>query len=119
MQNIYIISEVASRPFLKTKKFSKFHIELFEQILQGKTNRDINKIYGYSQRSHAVVDHSRRVMYKLLAMEGLSRKDYLEEVIFPRRFCFWWNKLLTQHHHALVNNAIDPQYYQPTQQAWS
>lgn len=110
MQNTYTLAET-SRPFLKTKKFSKLHIEIFEHILQGKTNRDINKIYGYSQRSHAVVDHSRKVMYKLLAMENLLKRDHTEKIVFPRRYCFWWNKMLTQHYAELTGIAIDPQYY--------
>lgn len=110
MPNVIAITET-SRPFLRTKKFSKLHMEIFEHIMQGKTNREINKIYGYSQRSHAVVDHSRKVMYKLLAMEGLSRKEHGEQVVFPRRYCFWWNKLYNQHRPELMSIAIDPQYY--------
>ncbi len=110
MINAYVLTET-SRPFLKTKKFSKLHIEIFEHILQGKTNRDINKIYGYSQRSHAVVDHSRKVMYKLLAMDGLLKREHAEKITFPRRYCFWWNKILNQHYKDLLAVAIDPQYY--------
>ncbi|GAB3927843.1 hypothetical protein [Mucilaginibacter myungsuensis] len=103
----------AARPLLKTKKFSNLHIELFEQILMGKTNRDINKAYGYTQRSHAVVDHSRKVMYKLLALEGLCRRDNMDRVTYPRQYCFWWKKVLDTHNEALNRMAIKPEYYEP------
>lgn len=112
MREILTYNE-AARPLLKTKKFSSLHIELFEQILLGKTNRDINKAYGYTQRSHAVVDHTRKVMYKLLAMEGLCRKDYVDRVVYPREYVFWWKKVLDMHHQALMKIAIKPEYYNP------
>ena len=67
-----------SRPLLKTKGFSTLHLQIFEYILIGKTNREINRILGYTERSHAVVDHSRKVMHKLLAMEDLHKADFKE-----------------------------------------
>lgn len=111
MNDVYELKEVTHRPLLKTKRFSSLHIELFEQILLGKTNRDINEIYGYSKRSHSVVDHSRKVMYKLLAMENLSRRDYADRVIYPREYCFWWKKFLEKHRDELLKIAIKPEYY--------
>jgi hypothetical protein len=103
--------EGAYRPLLKTKRFSSLHIELFEQILLGKTNRDINETYGYTKRSHAVVDHTRKVMHKLLAMECLCRRDHKDRVIYPRNYCFWWKKVLETHRNELERVAIKPEYY--------
>ena len=100
------------RPKLKTKGFSTYHIAIFELILLKKTNREINQMMGYSKCSHAVVDHSRKVMYKMLALENLSKKDYSKQVIYPRNYCFWWRKLLLKHQNALMRVAIEPQYYQ-------
>jgi len=99
------------RPKLKTKGFSTYHIAIFELILLKKTNREINQMMGYSKRSHAVVDHSRKVMYKLLAHENLSKKDHTNQVSYPRIYCFWWRKLLLKHQNALLRIAIEPQYY--------
>lgn len=107
----YHLNEIAHRPLLKTKKFSSLHVELFEQVLMGKTNRDINHLYGYTQRSHAVVDHTRKVMYKLLAMENLSKREYADRVVYPRDYCFWWKKILETHREALLKMAIKPEYY--------
>jgi hypothetical protein len=101
-----------SRPLLKTKGFSTLHLQVFEYILIGKTNREINRMLGYSERSHAVVDHSRKVMNKLLAMEYLHKADYTERVIYPRKFQFWWKKLLDQHKTELQSIAIAPKFYE-------
>lgn len=111
MQNGPAQNEGQYRPLLKTKRFSSLHIELFEQVLLGKTNRDINEAYGYTRRSHAVVDHTRKVMYKLLAMESLCRKDNMERIVYPREYCFWWKKLLDSHRDNLNRMAIKPEYY--------
>lgn len=101
----------ASRPLLKTKGFSTLHLQIFEYILIGKTNREINRMLGYTTRSHAVVDHSRKVMYKLLAMEDLHKADFTERVIYPRKFQFWWKKLLNKHKAELQLMAIAPKFY--------
>lgn len=101
----------STRPNLKTKGFSVLHIEIFMMILVGKTNRDINKIMNYTQRSHMAVDHSRKVMYKLLALEKLPRREYTERVVRPRNYAFWWKKLLEQHWEALYVAAIEPHFY--------
>jgi hypothetical protein len=103
---------VLCRPLLKTRGFSTLHLQIFEYILVGKTNREINRIIGYSERSHAAVDHSRKVMFKLLAMDGLCKKDYKERITYPRKYRFWWNKLLTRYKHELLSRAIDPCFYQ-------
>ena len=100
-----------SRPLLKTKGFSTLHLQIFEYILIGKTNREINRMLGYTERSHAVVDHSRKVMNKLLAMEDLHRADFTERVIYPRKFQFWWKKLLNKHKAELQLMAIAPKFY--------
>ena len=100
-----------SRPLLKTKGFSTLHLQIFEYILIGKTNREINRILGYTERSHAVVDHSRKVMNKLLAMEDLHRADFTERVIYPRKFQFWWKKILNKHKTELQLMAIAPKFY--------
>lgn len=99
------------RPLLKTRGFSTFHIYLFELILLGKTNREINKMIGYSQKSHIVVDHSKKVMHKLLCYENLSREEYSEKITYPRRHLFWWTRLLNKHKETLLNTAIEPKYY--------
>ena len=101
-----------SRPLLKTKGFSTLHLEIFEYILVGKTNREINRMLGYSERSHAVVDHSRKVMYKLLAMEDLHKANFRDRVTYPRKFQFWWMKLLVKHKDDLVLRAIVPKFYE-------
>jgi hypothetical protein len=90
-----------TRPTLKTKGFSTHHIDIFSYILLGKT-----------KRSHAVVDHSRKVMYKLLALEELCRKDYQGRVTYPRQYQFWWKKLLDKHMSALLSVAIAPGFYE-------
>ena len=102
---------VITRPNLKTKGFSTLHIDIFTYILSGKTNREINIMLGYTARSHAVVDHSRKVMYKLLALENLCKKDYTCRVIHPRDYQFWWKKLFDKHQAALLSMAIQPEFY--------
>ncbi|MBB6131625.1 helix-turn-helix domain-containing protein [Mucilaginibacter lappiensis] len=101
-----------SRPLLKTKGFSTLHLQIFEYILIGKTNREINRILGYTERSHAVVDHSRKVMYKLLAMEDLHKAYFKDRVVYPRKFQFWWKKLLDKHKTELLTMAIAPKFYE-------
>ena len=100
-----------SRPLLRTKGFSTLHIYIFELILLDKTNREINKLLGYSQRSHMVVDHSKLVMNKLLAYENLCRKEHNDQVVYPRKYMFWWKKLLIKHYDKMQVKAIKPQYY--------
>lgn len=100
-----------TRPILKTKGFSTLHIDIFNFILMGKTNREINSLLGYSERSHAVVDHSRKVMYKLLAYEELCRKDHASRVVYPRDYQFWWKKLFDKHRDKLMQIAIEPAFY--------
>ncbi|RFZ90309.1 hypothetical protein D0C36_21155 [Mucilaginibacter conchicola] len=102
---------VSTRPTLKTKGFSTHHIDIFNLILLGKTNREINQVLGYTKRSHAVVDHSRKVMYKLLALEELCRRDNLDRVVYPRNYQFWWKKLLDKHMEMLLSVAIAPGFY--------
>jgi hypothetical protein len=101
-----------TRPTLKTKGFSTHHIDIFNWILRGKTNREINMMLGYTKRSHAVVDHSRKVMYKLLALEELCKKDYKDRVIYPRNYQFWWKKLFDKHMQTLLSVAIAPGFYE-------
>jgi hypothetical protein len=100
-----------SRPLLRTRGLSTHHLDIFEYILMGKSNREINRMLGYSKRSHAVVDHSRKVMFKLLSMEDLSRKVYKSQVIFPRNYCLWWKNLLNKHRNKLERMMIQPLYY--------
>ncbi|WP_454803203.1 hypothetical protein [Mucilaginibacter phyllosphaerae] len=100
-----------TRPTLKTKGFSTHHIGIFDWILRGKTNREINMMLGYTKRSHAVVDHSRKVMNKLLAFEGECRKDHQDRIIYPRNYQFWWKKLLDKHMPALLAVAKEPYFY--------
>jgi hypothetical protein len=60
-----------TKPNLRTKKISTLHIEIFERILRStKTNQQLNLEFGYTLKSHCVVDHSRKVMYKLLKLEA-------------------------------------------------
>jgi hypothetical protein len=101
----------SKRPWLKTKGFSTFHIEIFNQILLDKTNRSISMDYGYSIQSHAVVDHSRKVMFKLLALEGLSRAQYVDYVKHPRNYLFWWKYMLDKYKDKLYTVAIKPEFY--------
>ncbi|TWR25230.1 hypothetical protein FPZ43_17320 [Mucilaginibacter pallidiroseus] len=101
----------ATRPNLKTKGFSTLHIDIFRYILVGKTNREINAMLGYTERSHAVVDHSRKVMYKLLAIENLCKRDYTDRVVYPREYQFWWKKLFDKHLEYLMGIAIEPEFY--------
>lgn len=105
------------RPLLRTKKFSTQHIEIFELILAGKTNKSINAQFGYSERSHSVADHARKVMYKLLVQESLSKRDHIEQVAYPRKYCFWWKKVLEKHRPTLMNQAIKPEYYNDDQKS--
>jgi hypothetical protein len=105
----------STRPSLKTKGFSTHHIDIFKFILRGNTNREINGMLGYTKRSHVVVDHSRKVMYKLLAFEELCKKDYEERVVYPRKYQFWWKKLFDNHIDTLLKVAIAPGFYQGDQ----
>ncbi|RYE27365.1 MAG: hypothetical protein EOP45_01490 [Sphingobacteriaceae bacterium] len=103
----------STKPLLKTKGFSTLHVEIFEQILLSyQTNRALNQKYGYSLGSHQVVDHSRKVMHKLLALESLKKLDHLDQVIYPRKHRFWWKRLLDKHKQILTTTAVTPQYYE-------
>jgi hypothetical protein len=104
--------EKSSRPLMNTRGFSTLHIEIFEQILaSGKTNRDLSEQFGYTRKSHCVVDHSRRVMYKLLALESLTKSEYKDRIVYPRTYKFWWMKILVKHRKALFDQAIVSNYY--------
>ncbi|WP_183558368.1 hypothetical protein [Mucilaginibacter sp. SP1R1] len=104
-----------NRPNLKTKQFSTLHIEIFEQLLiSGKTNRSLNQQFGYTKKSHSVVDHSRKVMYKLLTMENLKKEANNERVVFPRKYKFWWKWLLDKHKPTLLEKAVTARYYEPS-----
>ncbi|SHN29387.1 hypothetical protein SAMN05216524_108282 [Mucilaginibacter sp. OK098] len=101
-----------TRPVLKTRKFSTIQVEIFEHVLlSGKTNQVLNVQFGYTRRSHAVVDHSKKVMYKLLAFENLSRSEYQERITYPRQYSFWWNSLLKKHKQRMLEMAIETAYY--------
>jgi hypothetical protein len=101
----------SNKPLLKTKVFSTYHVEIFEQILLGKTNREINRTFGYSVKSHAVVDHSRKVMYKLLAYESLPKSAYLYRVNNPRKFLGWWKNVHDKNKSRLFASAKKPEFY--------
>ncbi|WP_419801431.1 hypothetical protein [Mucilaginibacter sp.] len=102
----------STRPHLKTRKFSTLHIEIFEQVIDsGKTNRVLNERYGYTLRSHKIVDHSRTVMLKLLALEGLCKREYMDKIIYPRTHDFWWKNLFYKHRKLLMINVVTPQFY--------
>lgn len=106
------IFKKGTRPYLKTKQFSTLHIDIFEQILStGKTNCDLNQQFGYTRKSHCVVDHSRKVMYKILVLENLRKEDNMDKVIYPRVYKFWWTRLLNKHKQSLIEKAVKPQYY--------
>ena len=101
-----------SRPNLRTKQFSTLHIEIFEQILySGKTNQQLNLAFGYTLKSHCVVDHSRKVMHKLLVLEVLKREDYKEQLTFPRIYHLFWKRLFNKHKKRLYQKAIAPAFY--------
>jgi hypothetical protein len=101
-----------TRPVIKTRKISTVQVEIFKQVLlSGKTNQVLNVQFGYPERSHAVVDHSKKVMYKLLAFESLSKSEYGEGITYPRRYSFWWNSLLKKHKQKMLETAIETEYY--------
>ena len=100
-----------TKPYLKTRGLSTFHIELFIQILLGKTHRKIGMEYGYTAQSHSVVDHCRKVMYKLLVLEGFSKADYHLELKYPHKYLFWWKYLLDKHKKQLYGKAIEAKFY--------
>ena len=107
-----IVTKKRTQPYLRTRRFSTLHIEIFEQILiSGKTNRALDQQFGYTQYSHCVVDHSRKVMYKLLTMENLTRAAYHDHIVYPRIYKFWWKHLLDKHKGELMCKAIQPQFY--------
>jgi hypothetical protein len=107
-----IVTKKCTQPYLKTRRFSTLHMEIFEQILiSGKSNRALNQQFGYTKYSHGVVDHSRKVMYKLLAMENLAKAEYHDRVVHPRLYTFWWKHLLGKHKEALRGMAIQPEFY--------
>lgn len=103
--------EATSKPHLKTKGLSTHHIELFTQVLLDKTSRRIGIEYGYTSQSHTVNDHCRKVMYKLIALEGLSRADHQVELRHPRKYLFWWTNLLNKHKNRLYEIAIEAKFY--------
>ena len=97
---------------LKTRGLSTHHIEIFEEILiSGKSNEALNVYFGYTQKSHCVVDHSRKVMCKLLGLEGLSKTEFKECIIHPKLYKFWWKKLLDKHRDELTSIAIKAECY--------
>jgi len=97
---------------LKTRGLSTHHLEIFEEILiSGKSNEALNVYFGYTQKSHCVVDHSRKVMCKLLGLEGLSKTEFKECIIHPKLYKFWWKKLLDKHRDELTSIAIKAEYY--------
>lgn len=100
-----------SKHRLKTKGLSTHHIELFSQVLLDKTSRRIGIEYGYTSQSHSVNDHCRKVMYKLLALEGLSRAECHNETKYPRKYLFWWKNLLGKHRSRLYEIAIEAKFY--------
>jgi hypothetical protein len=105
--------EKSSRPLMNTRGFSTLHIEIFEQILvSGKTNRELSTEFGYTRKSHCVVDHSRKVMYKVLALENLTKAEYKDRIVYPRIYKFWWMKLLNTHRETLMSQAIVTHFYQ-------
>lgn len=102
-----------TRPLIKTRKFSTLHIEIFEQLLiSGKSNRDLNLQFGYTEKSHSVIDHSRKVMYKLLSFENLGKSEYRNRVIHPKKYREWWSDLLKRHKDKIAAIAIEPEYYE-------
>jgi hypothetical protein len=101
-----------TRPYLRTRRFSTLHIEIFEQILiSGKTNLALGQQFGYSRYSHCVVDHSRKVMYKLLALDNLTKAEYHDHIVYPRLYKLWWKPLLNKYREALMCKAIQPEFY--------
>jgi hypothetical protein len=77
------------RQIIKTRKLSTLHMEIFEQLLvSGKTNRTLNLQFGYSEKSHVVVDHSRKVMFKLLALENMSKNELQHRIVYPNYINF-------------------------------
>ena len=103
--------EYKNKPYLKTKGLSNYHIELFSQILLNKTFRKIGIEYGYTAQSHSVIDHCRKVMHKLMALEGLSRADHYEQIKYPRKYLYWWRGLLDNHKDKLYELAIEGKFY--------
>lgn len=104
--------ERGTRQIIKTRKFSTLHIEIFEQLLvSGKTNRALNLQFGYSEKSHVVVDHSRKVMFKLLALENMSKNEFQHRIVYPKLYKFWWKMLLARHEKNLLSIAIHVEYY--------
>ncbi len=109
MERIY---KKDTKPNLRTKKFSTLHIEIFEQILTSdKTNRQLNVEFGYTRKSHCVVDHSRKVMYKLLTLENLKKETCMDMVIYPRSYKLWWRNMMSKHKKTLLTKAVLPEYY--------
>ena len=105
------ITKSYNTPLLKSRGLSTFHIEILCQVLLNKTNRKISLENGYSVKSHSVLDHSRKVMYKLLAIEGLTRSAYQDQVKHPRKYLFWWKNLLEKNKVQLDKIAICPEFY--------
>lgn len=102
-----------TRQIIKTRKFSTLHMEIFEHLLvSGKTNRALNLQFGYTEKSHVVVDHSRKVMFKLLALENISKNEFQQRIVYPRIYKFWWKKLLDKHQKQLMSIAIQVEYYE-------
>jgi hypothetical protein len=97
---------------LKTRGLSSHHIEIFEEILVSeKSNEALNIYFGYTQKSHCVVDHSRKVMHKLLGLEGLSKTELKERIAHPKLYKFWWKKILHKHRDKLIKLAVKAEYY--------
>jgi hypothetical protein len=44
----------------------------------------------------------------------LCKKDYKDRVVYPRKYQFWWKKLLEKHKYMLTQKAIIPEYYDET-----
>jgi hypothetical protein len=109
---VYNMTGRGTRQIIKTRKFSTLHIEIFEQVLvSGKTNRALNLQFGYTEKSHVVVDHSRKVMFKLLALENMAKNEFQHQIVYPRIYKFWWKKLLAKHEQHMLSIAIQVEYY--------
>ena len=114
MKKIYSITNKTypTSQLLKTRGLSTHHIEIFEEILiSGKSNEALNIYFGYTKKSHCVVDHSRKVMHKLLGLEGLSKTELKERIVYPKLYKFWWKKLLDKHRDKLTSLAVKAAYY--------
>ncbi|TZF82052.1 hypothetical protein FW774_15265 [Pedobacter sp. BS3] len=103
IRNNAMMENTTVQQVCRSRRFSGLYIDIFQEIIQSaKTNREISAAFGYSEKSDAIISHSRKVMRKLLYLENLPVRQYQQRIIYPRQYRFWWAELFNKHKPSLL-----------------